>query len=339
MNTSVGTAWFSFMICMILIGVAGSRLSRYGDAIAEKTGTGGTWIGLILLATVTSLPELMTGVSSVTLADTPDITLGDILGACIFNLMLIAILDVMTAGESLYCRISRGHILSAGFGIILTGIVGFNLMTGAGGRVPSIGHVGLYSIALIVLYAVAVRTVFRYEQLQRRKPPEETAERYPDLTLHQAIVYCALSSLVVVGAGLWLPFIGADLARVMGWEQSFIGTLFIAIATTVPETVVSIAALRLGAFDMAVSNLLGSNLFNVQIVAIDDLFYTKGPLLSHVAAQHTVSAFTVVIMSAVVIVGLLYRPRKRLFGTFGWTSLSLIALYMLNSFVLYLYGH
>jgi cation:H+ antiporter len=63
------------------------------------------------------------------LADTPDITLGDILGACIFNLMLIAILDVMTAGESLYCRISRGHILSAGFGIILTGIVGFNLMT------------------------------------------------------------------------------------------------------------------------------------------------------------------------------------------------------------------
>lgn len=338
MNTAVGTAWLSFLVCMILIGVAGSRLSRYGDVIAEKTGMGGAWIGLILLAVVTSLPELMTGISSVTLADTPDITLGNILGACVFNLMMIAILDFLSRGESLFCRIGRGHILSAGFGIILAGIVGFSLITGANGWMPSLGHVGLYSLALIVLYAVAVRAVFRYERARGRKSPEETAERYPEVTLHQAIVNCALSSIVVVGAGLWLPFVGAELARVMGWGESFIGTLFIAIATTVPETVVSIAALRLGAFDMSVSNLLGSNLFNIQIVAIDDLFFAKGPLLSHVASQHVVSALSVIIMSAVVIIALLSPPRKRLFGTVRWTSLFLLALYGLNSFVLYLYG-
>jgi len=338
MNIAVETAWLSFLVCMILIGVAGSRLSLYGDVIAEKTGLGGAWIGLILLATVTSLPELMTGISSVTLADTPDITLGNILGACVLNLMMIAILDFLSRGESLFCRIGRGHILSAGFGIILAGIVGFSLIIGANGWMPSIGRVGLYSLALIILYAIAVRAVFRYERAQGPLSPEENAERYSEVTLHQAIVYCALSSIVVVGAGLWLPFVGAELARVMGWGESFIGTLFIAIATTVPEIVVSIAALRLGAFDMSVSNLLGSNLFNIQIVAIDDLFFAKGPLLSHVATQHAVSALSVIIMSAAVIVGLLSRPQKRLFGTVGWTSLFLMALYGLNSFVIYLYG-
>ena len=103
--------WLQFALCAALIGLAGYRLSRYGDVIAEKTGLSGTWIGMILLATVTSLPELATGVSAVTFADTPDIALGDALGSCVFNLLILMILDFLYPKESLYMRASQGHLL------------------------------------------------------------------------------------------------------------------------------------------------------------------------------------------------------------------------------------
>lgn len=317
--------------------MAGSFLSRYGDVIADKTGMGGTWVGLVLLATVTSLPELITGVSSVTLAGTPDIALGNLLGSCVINLMLITIIDFLIGGASLYSRVSQGHILSAGFSIILIGIIGFNLLLNKE-LVVSLGHIGLYSIVILVVYIIAVRTVFRYEQSQHREYLEEIVERYPDLALRQVVLRYLLCAFVVVTAGVFLPFIGVELARVMGWSESFVGTLFVATVTTVPEAVVTITSLRLGALDMAVSNLLGSNMFNVLILAIDDAFFTKGPLLSYVTPHHAMSALSAIMMSGIVIVSLLYRPRSRLFRTVGWASFFLITLYLLNSFVLYLYG-
>ena len=124
----------------------------------------------------------------------------------------------------------------------------------------------------------------------------------------------------------------------MGWHKTFVGTLFVAIATSLPELAVTVAALRIGALDMAIGNLLGSNLFNIVILALDDLFFLKGPLLAHVSSVHAVSALSALVMTGIVIVGLLYRPKTRVLGAVGWISLGLMTVYLLNSFVLYLYG-
>lgn len=87
--------WIAFLVCTSVIVYAGSRLSKYGDIIAEKTGLGRTWIGVVLMASVTSLPELVTGISSVTYANVPDIAVGDILGSCVFNMLIISFLDAL----------------------------------------------------------------------------------------------------------------------------------------------------------------------------------------------------------------------------------------------------
>ena len=87
--------WLGFIVCTTAIVYAGTRLAKYGDIIAEKTGLGRAWIGLVLMASVTSLPELVTGISSVTYADVPDIAVGDVLGSCVFNMLILAILDTM----------------------------------------------------------------------------------------------------------------------------------------------------------------------------------------------------------------------------------------------------
>jgi len=77
--------WLGFIICTSVILYSGTKLSKYGDIIAEKTGLGRVWIGIVLMASITSLPELVTGISSVTYVNVPDIAVGNVIGACILK--------------------------------------------------------------------------------------------------------------------------------------------------------------------------------------------------------------------------------------------------------------
>src|SRR3990172_5015259 len=212
--SSGASAWLQFAICTLLIGVAGTRLSRYGDMIADKTGMGATWVGLLLMATVTSLPELVTGISAVALADAPDIAVG--------NLLMLVVLDLLARGESVYTRAGQGHILSAGFGVILAGFVGASLLFAQHGWVQTIGFIGFYSPFIVIVYLVAMRTLFRYENRKRAAFVEEKVERYPNITLRQAYLRYALAASVVVGAGLLLAYIGQQLPGALGGEQRFV---------------------------------------------------------------------------------------------------------------------
>ena len=330
--------WIEFLLCVLAIGFAGVKLSRYGDAIADKTGLGGSWVGVLMMASVTSLPELVTGVSSVTVAGTPNIAVGDVLGSCVFNLLLIVALDFLSREESVYRRASQGHILSGGFGIMLIGIAGLNLLLAAKGGSLSLGYVGLYTPVILILYLVSMRSVFLYETEQVEKFIEAEADAYPDLTLRTAVIRYLAAAAVVLIAGAALPFVAKTMAVEMGWHQSFVGTLFVAFVTSLPEMVVTVAALQLGAVDMAIGNLFGSNLFNIAILAVDDIFYLQGPLFDAVSSTHAISAFSAIMMTGVAIVGLLYRPRTRVLKTVGWVSIFLFTVYLINSYILYIYG-
>jgi cation:H+ antiporter len=310
-------------------------LIRYGDVIARKTGVSRTWIGLILLATATSLPELFTGLSAVTAASAPNIAVGDALGSCIFNLLMLVLLDAVYRGEPMYRRVEQGHILTAGFGIILIGFAGASLLLGSDEL--KFFHVGAYTPIIIIVYLVAMRAAFVYER--RQQLPEGMKDTDPSITLKMAAVRYAMAAAVVAAAGTWLPFVGVEIAEAMGWRTTFVGTLIVAGATSLPELVVTMSAVRVGALDMAIANLLGSNLFDVLVLAIDDLAYLPGPLLSAVSPSHAVTAFAAVIMSGLAIVGLLYRPATRIHGTIGWVSLSMLVVYLLTSYVVFLHGH
>ena len=190
--------FIEFAVLSLIIGTSGYFLSLYGDVIAEKTGLGGTWIGFTMLGTVTSLPELVTGVSAVTYVGVPNIALGDALGSCVFNLLVIVLLDFLHRGASVYTRISQGHILSAGFGVVLLGFVAFNIVLYQHEISLSLGHIGLYTPIIVLFYIFAVRTVFRYEKAQRLEVVEEIAERYPKISLAKALTFYFLAAAVVV---------------------------------------------------------------------------------------------------------------------------------------------
>ena len=327
--------WLELLLCLAVIGYAGYYLSRYGDIIAEKTGMSASWVGLILLSTATSLPELATGISSVTFANAPNIAVGDVLGSTVFNLAILVLLDKLYRRETIYSRAAQGHILSASLGSLLIAFAGFSLLLDHAGMSPALGHVGLYSPFIVLVYLVAMRAVYSYERRTVSEYTEVSADRYAEVTLRSAVKGYALAATAVVIVGSWLPFVAKDISDLMGWGRSFVGTLLVAGVTSTPEAAVTISALRIGALDMAIANLLGSNMFDIIILAVDDLFYTKGPLLAHVDASHALTAFTAVMMSSLVAVGLTFRPLGRVVLGLTWVSLGLVMLYVLNSWILF----
>jgi cation:H+ antiporter len=327
--------WLQLAACAAAILVAGSRLARYGDAIARHTGLGGSWIGLVLMATVTSLPELATGISSVTVADVPDIAVGNVLGACVLNLAMLVVLDAMHRRASIYSVAGQGHVLGTAFGVVMLGVVAFGILA-ATELDLGIGHVGVVSLAVLGLYAVAIRSIYYYERGVRTAAVEE--EKPPELTLAQAMRRYVAAALVVVAAALWLPFAASAVAEAMAWSESFVGTLLVALATTLPELTVTVASVRIGALDLAIGNLVGSNLFNLAILGIDDLLYLKGPLLMSVAPSHALSATAAAVMSGALIVALVARPAARLLNAIGWTSVLIALVYFVNAWLHFRHG-
>lgn len=330
--------WLELLICLVVIAYAGYYLSRYGDIIAEKTGISSSWIGLTLLAMATSLPELVTGISAVTVADVPNIAVGDVLGSTVFNLVILVLLDALYQRETLYSRAAQGHVLSAALGALLIGFTGFSLLLDHAGISPSSWHIGLYTPVIVLVYLAAMRAIHRYEQRTMNKYTEASAERYPEVTLRQAITGYSIAAIAVIVTGSLLPFIAADISELMGWGQSFVGSLLVAAVTSAPEAAVTISALRIGAIDMAIANLLGSNLFDILILAVDDLFYVKGPLLANVDTSHAITAFTAVMMCLLVIVGFVFQPQKRALLKLTWVSLGLFLMYIFNAWVLFQQG-
>ena len=189
---------------------------------------------------------------------------------------------------------------------------------------------------LLGVYLVAMRTVFTYERDHAIAQTDALNAALP--ALRTAVIRFTLAACVVAGAGVWLPFVATDLANVMAWNKSFVGSLFVALATSLPELAVTLSALRMGALDMAIGNLLGSNLFNVPIIAVDDVFYRPGVLLASVSPVHAVTAGSAITMTGLALVGLFFKPTGRVLRFISWVSLGLAAMYLLNIYVLYLYG-
>lgn len=326
--------WLQFITCSALIMYAGTKLTIYGDIIAEKTGLSKTWIGVVLMASVTSLPELITGVSSVTLFDLPEIAAGDVLGSCMFNMLIIALLDILHGPSPVSASAHQGHVLTGAFGILLLGLVSLSIF--AASNIPSLGWISLSSFAVAAIYLAAMRMIFAYEKRQVAEFVKDIVREpeFKNISKSTAFLMYGVNAAVIIAAATYLPHLGESIAQRTGLGQTFVGNIFIALSTSLPEVVVSISALKIGAVDLAFGNIFGSNVFNIFILALDDIFYTKGPLLTDVSQIHIVTAITAMMMTAIASIGLTYRTsKKHLF--IAWDALGIVILYVVATAILY----
>ena len=259
--------WLQLAIAIILVVVFGAGLAQSADILAEKSGLGQTWVGAILLAGVTSLPEFATGVSAVAVFNAPDLAIGGILGSCLFNLVILAILDFFCGPDPLFQRAQISHGLAAGLGAVLLGIAAVGLLQARMEQSIMLGWLSVVSIILMLVYYLSARLIARFEIQRRTEVLEQEAEvyQYQHIPVRKAYVRFTICAIAIVSSGVWLAAIGEQVAEVTGLSQSFIGALLLAAATSLPEVVTAVAAVRLNAVDLAVSNVFGSNLFNLGI--------------------------------------------------------------------------
>jgi len=330
--------WLKFLFCLGVILFAGTRLARYGDAIAKKTGLGGIWVGLVLLAAITSIPELVTGVSSAALVKLPDLAVGTLFGSCMFNLAILALLDILHRRTPVLSEVRRRHIASAGVGILLIAVAAVSIFAGERLSGLGLGWVGVPSIIILVLYLVSVWGMFRFERSQPVQRVEAASPQYAEISMRSVYFRFTLAAIAVIGAGIWLSFIGDEIGQTYAWDASFVGSLFLAISSSMPELVVSIAALRLGAIDMAVADILGSNMFNIAIIFLIDLSFSRGAILSSVSGAHLTTAIVAVVMTLLVIIGLRFQQKSKTFIVISWYALILIGLYIFGAYALFVSG-
>jgi cation:H+ antiporter len=326
--------WAQFAIASGIIIVSGYKLSRYGDQIARRTGLGQTFLGIILFSTVTSLPELTVCVTSTSVVQAPDLAIGNVFGSNLFNLLLIAIFDIVQGRGAILDLLSPSHVLAASLGILLSGLAILSIGLGLS---FNLGFLGLESVVLILIYALGIKILYRHETVQSLKSGPHVRESGGVEDGKSAYIFFGIGALAIVGAGLWLTVTADAIAQTTGWGESFIGSFMLAVVTSLPELAVGIPLVRMGAFDMAIGNLLGSNIFNIAIIPVADIFFTKGAILANVSPNHILTAVLGIVMTNIVIMDLIYRAKK-VPWRIGWGSISLIALYFLGSITLFKLG-
>lgn len=308
MVTDLVTLWASFAIAGALIVVGALRVVRFADRFAEVTGFGRFWVGMLLLATATSVPELVVGVGSIVVADSPDLGAGDAFGSNIANLLILVLLGLVPGWHVLLARRSADATAVGLQGVALImaagGLVLLGQWTAGGGPWP----VRLLPLALPAAYLVFLTRTFRQERgTGTQSSPAGTGvaagpRPAPRSRLLTPVAGYLVSAGLVIGAGLWIAATADSLAAEMGWTASYFGSQFLAITTSLPELVVAIAAMRMGAADLAKSNLLGSNVFNMgTVLGADTVAYGPGGLFSALSAVHAFTASIAIVMTLLVV--------------------------------------
>jgi cation:H+ antiporter len=306
-----------FLGLALIVIIAGIFLTFAADQIAEITKLGKLLIGSILLAGATSLPELSVDISAVRLGMV-DLATGDLLGSSLMNLLILAVLDLLhRSGGKMLTREAAAHALSATLSVALTGIVGMAIVTA--GKIPDFVFLncGLWSWAILAAYAMGVRMVFLDQRISARRAADAVvAESKGEVEVHAALplwkpvlIFVAATAVIVL-TGPRMAHTAGRLADMSGLGKTFVGTTLVAISTSLPELVASLTALRMGAHDLVIGNVLGSNAFNmILFVPLDAL--GAGPFFTQVSASHTVTCMAVIIATSILTLGQLYRVEKR----------------------------
>jgi len=316
-----------------LIFLVAARLARHADAIAEATGLGGLWIGSVLLAGSTSLPEVLTDLNAV-MFDTPDIGVGDLLGSTLANMLILATLDLGFARRRILHQVAVEHTRVGLLAILLTLMAGIAIWTGGWGR---IGHVGLETIAIAVVYGGGMWLVRGAGAVGPTAPGGGDTEGARRVGLRRAAGGFALATLGLVAVTPGLVLAADALSRETGLSAAFVGTLLVGLATSCPEMAATLSAVRLGALDLAVGNVFGSNAFNMVILLLMDVAYVRGPLLPVVSRDHLLTVLLAVACLALGIMAILSRAQRRP-GPVRIESALIVLTYLLGAWALSRHG-
>ena len=324
--------WLQFIISAAVVVYAANKLAEYGDVIAVRTKLGGVFVGTILLAGATSLPELIASISAFR-EGFPNLAAGNFFGSNMVNVVLIALVDLINFQVPLLRRVAVNHALTAALTTVLMLVAVIAIL----GHVNmAIGWVGLDSLLLIILYFGGVWLIQREGRAQVATPV--TIEPGPDFpSLQRGLIGFGITAVILIFVVPLLVNASSGIAAITGLGTGFIGTALLSVVTSLPELIAALAAMRMNAFDMAVGNLFGSSVFNMLALGLADFFYTDGRFLEAIDENFVLVGLLGLLLTNMALVGNLARvERKFLFIEID--AIGIIIVYLMGMYFLFLRG-
>lgn len=338
-----------FLIASAVTWFAGSRLSYYADELAERTGLGRVFVGMLLLAGVTSLPEIVTTIVA-SLEGSILLATNNIFGSITFRTTLVAVADLAAGPGALTVFIPSATILLQGNLLIV--ILALALAGLVVGELVTFGSLGLWTLLIFTIYVMTLRTMYKYQE-DRWKPTSEPSPgalreqpserkqqamigRFESWTRRRLYLMFALMTVLILVGGYLLAQSADALAVQTGLGAGFVGAVLVAAATSLPELSATITAARIGSYALAVANIFGGNAITAALLLVADLSYRDGSIFDVVGRSGMVSLAIGIAMTAVFLIGMVER-RDRAFARMGidsWTVLGLYAGSLIMLFVL-----
>ena len=312
--TSLSIAILVFLASAAAVIFFGTRLAVYGDALAALTGWGRLFVGSILIAVATSLPELATNISAVQLdPPNPELAVGNVFGANMLNMFTFAAVALAFGGKRFLQRVApqQGYLI-----VVAALLTGLALIFGVTQFGVNAFQIGLSSVILLGVFLAGMYWVYATRPAGGNDGSED-----PGMTLRRAWALFLLVSAGVVVAGFFLAWSTDRIAEITGVASSTLGILLVSLVTTMPEAASTIAAARIGAMDLGVAGLFGSCAFNITILFYADIFYRGGILGLQTEPAHFVAGGTAIGLILVAFVLVVFREKIRAAIAAGLLSL------------------
>jgi cation:H+ antiporter len=322
--------WIQFLLSSAVIVVAAVKLSEYGDVISVRTRLSGMFVGTLLLAGATSLPELLSSVNAV-YQGVPGMAAGSMFGSNMFNMLMLAILDLIYQNARILRRVAMNHALTASLATLLVAAAVFFILADID---LSIGWVGVDSLMIILVYIGGMRMI----QTQGGPPPTEIAvddDKVP--SLKRAGIGFVIATVVLLVVVPFLVDSAAQIGEITGVSAGFIGATLLAFVTSLPELVATTAAVRIGAYDLAIGNLFGSNFFNMLAFGLTDIFYLQGRFIDLIDPSFALIGLLGLLLTSMGLIGNLLRVERRL-GFLEFDALLILLAYFAGMWFLYIRG-
>ncbi|AOM83382.1 sodium:calcium antiporter [Salisediminibacterium beveridgei] len=324
-----------FLISALITVIAAVKLSTYADVIGERTRLGGMLAGTLLLAGATSLPEVTTSLTAV-VVENPDIAVSNVLGSNLFNLMILASFDVFYRRNRMFRHVGSDHQLTAWIGLFMTAVIALGMMSPM-----SIEwfNIGIEMFLMMVIYVAGIITLSKKEftePLMQQSTSIESVYHKKAISLKEAKVGFLIASVITLIAGSFLTLTGDAIAIATNMSSSFMGTFLIAAATSLPEVVAVLVAVQLANYALAVGNILGSNMFNLLILALVDFFVRDQAVLQAVHPVTILTVITVFLLNSIVLFALYKAKALSVDGKcYSLPSAVLVLLYFISSYFIF----
>lgn len=347
-----------FAIAGVAVYSAGTKLTKVADSFSEETGIGRAFVGLLLLGGITSLPEVATTITA-SLEGNAGMAVSNILGGVSMQVTILAVVDFWQRKTPLSNSSSTVSVIIQG-GILVSLLA----IAGAFMLIPSfsIFHIGLSSLFILCTFLFSIYIVHKFNEqhwfsyqrnstdslkqsidaLNKYMEVNDEKTRRSDQTgnitvaafLRRSGIQLAVLSLIILAAGYFVVKTSEAIAEETGIGKNFAGLVLVAITTSLPEISTTIGAVRLKRYDMAFSNIFGTNLFDVSLIFLADLFYLDGAVFDALDQFALIAVFLCILLTSIYLIGILSKSKKQVLGV-GYDSLCILVTYLLGILVLF----